>query len=96
MLNKDRYHIKRKFSLGMVLIAVVLGALIGSALGEVIGLVLPDGVVKDFFLRSASFGWSPVLVNLAIVTFTFGFTFKLNIIGVIGIILAAYIFRWYA
>jgi hypothetical protein len=87
---------KRKFSIGMFLIAVVLGALMGSALGQVIGLVLPDGVVKDFFLRSASIGFSPVLVNLVIISFTFGFTFNLNIIGVIGIIIAAYIMRWYA
>jgi hypothetical protein len=96
MLSKDRYRIKRKLSIGTLLIAVVLGALIGSTLGEVIGLILPDGVVKDFFLRSASIGIEPVLVNLVIIAFTFGFTFKLNIIGVIGIILATYIFRWYA
>ncbi len=87
---------KKRLSIGMILIAVVLGALMGSVLGQVIGVVMPDGVVKDFFLRSASIGFSPVLVNLVIISFTFGFTFNLNIIGVIGIILAAYIFRWYA
>lgn len=87
---------KRRLSIGWVLLAVVLGAVMGSALGEVIGLVLPEGVVKDFFLKSASFGIAPTAINLTIIIITFGFTFKLNIIGVIGIIVAAYIFRWYA
>ena len=87
---------KRRLSIGWVIFAVVLGALMGSALGEVIGLILPDGVVREFFLRSVSFGINPTLVNLVVVNFTIGFTFNLNIIGIIGIILAAYIFRWYA
>jgi len=96
VLSKDRYRIKRKFSIGMILIAVVLGALIGATLGEAIGVILPEGVVKDFLIKSASIGFSPVAVNLVILSFTIGFTFHLNIIGVIGIIIAAYILRWFA
>ncbi len=84
-----------KFSVGWFIFAIILGALIGSALGEAIGIVLPDSVVKEFFLRSASFGMGPTTLNLALFTLTFGFTFKLNVIGVIGIFLATYIFRWY-
>jgi len=87
---------RRRLSIGWVLLAIVLGALMGSALGEVIGLIMPVGVVRDFFLRSVSFGIEPTLINLVVVNFTFGFTFNLNIIGIIGIIIAAYIFRWYA
>ena len=83
------------FSVGWFICAIILGAFIGSALGEAIGVILPDGVVQDFFLRSASFGISPATLNLALFTLTFGFTFKLNVIGVIGIFLATYIFRWY-
>ncbi len=86
---------RRRLSIGWVLLAVILGAVMGSALGEVIGLVLPEGVVKQFFLRAATFGINPTTINLVIITLTLGFTFKLNIIGIIGIILAAYIFRWY-
>lgn len=86
---------RHRLSIGWVLLAVILGALMGSALGEVIGLVLPDGVVKEFFLKAVTFGIAPTTINLAIITFTLGFTFKLNIIGIIGIILAVYIFRWY-
>ncbi|HNW58238.1 MAG TPA: DUF4321 domain-containing protein [bacterium] len=96
MLSKDRYRIKRKLSAGTLVLAVILGAVIGSAIGEGLGVLLPEGVVHDFLLRSFGFGFSPFQLNLAIISLTLGFTFNLNIIGVIGIILAAYIFRWYA
>lgn len=87
---------RQRLSIGWVILAIIIGALMGSAIGEVIGLILPDGVVKDFFLRSISFGFGPANINLVIVSFTIGFNFSLNVIGVIGIIIAAYIFRWYA
>jgi putative exporter of polyketide antibiotics len=93
--SEVKRNMKRKHSIGWVILAVVLGALMGSALGQVIGLILPDGVVKQFFLRSAEFGTSPVTIDMSLISFTFGFTFEINIIGVIGIILAAYILRWY-
>jgi len=86
---------RKKLSIGWVIFAIILGALIGSVLGEIIALVLPDGIVKDFFLRSAAFGFSPTEINFLIIKLTIGLAIKLNIIGVIGIIVAAYIFRWY-
>ncbi len=85
----------RKKSLGYVILVLFLGALIGSALGEVIGLILPDGVVKQFFLVSVSGGIEPATLNAVLFSITLGFKVKLNVIGVIGIIIAAYILRWY-
>jgi len=83
-------------STSRIIFAVLLGILIGSAIGEVLGLILPDGVVKQFFLRDIHFGFSPTTIDLALLTFTFGLSIKLNIIGVIGIFLSAYILRWYS
>jgi len=87
---------KRRLSITWILLTIVLGAIIGSALGEVIGLAMPEGVVRQFFTNTANIGFDPVQLNLGIISLTFGFLFRLNVIGVIGIILAAYIFRWYA
>ena len=81
-------------SIGWILIIILLGALVGSALGEVLGLILPEGVVKEFFLRSADFGVGPGTLNLVVFSFTLGFTLKVNVIGVIGIGLVAYFLRW--
>jgi hypothetical protein len=84
----------RKRSFGFIFTIMLLGALAGSAIGEVLGIILPDGVVKEFFLRSASFGLGPALINLVVISFTLGFSVKINVIGVFGMILVAYFLRW--
>ncbi len=86
---------KQKKSAGAVLLILILGALIGTIFGEVIGLILPDGVVKDFFIRSIKPGFELKDFNLLVFKFTLVFSLKLNIISVLGVALAAYILRWY-
>jgi uncharacterized membrane protein len=85
----------RKKKIGFLIVVIIVGALIGSALGEVLGLVLPDGVVKDFFLKSVQADFGPATVNIILLTFTVGIGFKVNIAGVIGILIAAYALRWF-
>jgi len=78
-----------------LIVFLILGAIIGSALGNLIALLLPDGVVKQFFIRSATIGFDPLTVNLGFFSFTFGFKFVLNVIGIVGIAFTAYLLRWY-
>ncbi len=73
---------------------IFLGSLIGTALGEGLGAILPPGVVKQFFLRAAEMSIGPADINILVLQFTLGFKLKLNIIGVIGIIISAYILKW--
>lgn len=84
-----------KKSIGYILLVIVLGAMIGTLLGELISLLLPAGVVKEFFLRSASFAVEPTTLDVKLFSITLGFTFKLNIIGLFGIGIAIYLLRWY-
>ena len=84
----------RKKSFAYFILAIVVGALIGTVLGEIIAFVIPDGVVKDFFLKSATASLGPGTLNIIVMSFTLGFSIKLNITGVIGILVAAYAFRW--
>ncbi len=84
----------RKKSIGWILVVILLGAFIGSALGEVLAYILPQGVVKEFFLRSVEFSLGPGTLNLVILTFTLGFSLKLNVISVLGIGIASYFLRW--
>jgi hypothetical protein len=74
---------------------LVVGMLIGSMLGEVISLVLPDGVVKQFFLKSITPGFQLTQIDLEVVKITLGLELKLNIISILGVLLAVYLFRWY-
>jgi len=84
----------KKESFGFILIVLVLGALIGSALGEVLAYIIPNGVVKQFFLKSASASVGPGTFNIIILTITLGLSIKVNIVGIIGILIAAYALRW--
>jgi hypothetical protein len=84
----------KKKSLAFILTALILGALIGSALGEVLAYIIPDGVVKQFFLKSATASFEPTTINIIILTITVGFSIKINIIGIIGVLIAAYALRW--
>jgi len=84
----------RRKSFAYFLLVIIAGALIGTVLGEIIAFVIPDGVVKDFFLKSATASLGPGTLNIIVMSFTLGFSLKLNITGVIGILLAAYAFRW--
>jgi hypothetical protein len=85
----------RTRGLGKLFIVLFFGLLMGGALGEVLGHFLPDGVVKEFFVRSISAGIGPAELNLHAIAFTLGFSFKVNVMSVVGVILAAYYFRWY-
>ncbi|HBE74049.1 MAG TPA: DUF4321 domain-containing protein [candidate division Zixibacteria bacterium] len=86
--------IKRK-GVGYILLVLLGGALLGSALGQLVGVLLPQGVVRDFFVRAVTPGLTqPVTVDLLVLTLTFGFTLKLNIVALLGVVLAAYLLKW--
>ena len=85
----------RNRRIGVLILWLVCGAVIGSLLGELMGLILPDGVVRQFFLVEAEIGFGPLTVNLAVVNFTIGLGLKINVAGVLGILFAAYYFRWF-
>ena len=90
----------RRRGLGIFLIVLLVGTLAGSAVGEVIGLVfghfLPGSMVEKFFLKAwVDYVFPPATLPLVICSITFGFTLKFNTISIVGIIVAAYYFRWY-
>jgi len=79
----------------LVALVLFLGAVVGSALGELIAYLLPGGVVEDFFLKSVTASFGPATLNALVFTITLGATLKLNVIGIVGILLVAYALRWY-
>lgn len=86
--------IKRRGA-GFILLVLVGGALLGSALGQLVGVLLPQGVVRDFFVRAVTPGLTqPVTVDLLVMTLTLGFTLKLNIMALLGVVLTAYLLKW--
>ena len=64
-------------------------------MGELLGLILPEGVVRQFFLAAANIGFGPATIDLAVISLTVGIRFTINGVGVLGILFAAYYFRWF-
>ncbi|UCD37710.1 MAG: DUF4321 domain-containing protein [Fidelibacterota bacterium] len=85
----------QKRSLGIVFITLIFGAAVGTVLGDVLGIILPEGVVKQFFLQSVSWGISPVTVDVLVATVTFGLRIKFNISSVLGLAGAYYFLRYF-
>lgn len=75
--------------LGLILITIVAGLVIGSLLGELIGYLLPPGRVQNFLLRGPTIGLTPpVTFDLRLMSLTLGVAFKVNVVGLFGILIA--------
>ena len=89
--------------ISLIAIGLLTGAIIGGVLGNLMGWMLPEGVVKDFFLTSfeldigSSLGdeTGVVVVDLKIITFKFGLALSLNFTSVMGLAIAYYILRFF-
>ena len=92
-----------KRTVSLIVIGVFVGAIIGGVIGELFGWILPQGVVKEFFLTPLSFDigglagneTGVILLDLKIITLKFGLAMKFNFTSVIGIAVAYYILRYF-
>lgn len=85
----------QKRSLGLIFIILIFGAVIGTILGDLLALLLPEGVVKQFFLQSVNLGISPMTLDFVVGTVTFGLRVKFNISSVLGLTVAYYFLRYF-
>lgn len=73
---------------GLVLLLLILtGAIIGSIIGAAFGHLMP---ILNY---GKSIGVDPFLVDLNVITLTFGLRLSLNVSGIIGIIVAFILYR---
>jgi len=80
-------------SFGLLLLAVVVGLVCGSLLGELLGQFVSPWL-KDVLTRGPMLGLSPpATLDLRLLSVTFGVLFKVNVVGLIGILVALLIVR---
>ncbi|HJL63788.1 MAG: DUF4321 domain-containing protein [Candidatus Marinimicrobia bacterium] len=92
-----------KRSLALIALTLFVGAMAGTLTGELLGWILPEGVVKDFFLTSVTFDLAGlvgnesgvIVMDLIMFTFKFGLTLKINFTSIIGIAGAYYFLRYF-
>jgi hypothetical protein len=86
-----------KRRIGLVALVFFLGVIVGSVVGELIGLLLSEGnVMRELFVSGKEFKVGPLNLDLIVFTLTFGFSLKVNLISVLGIVLVALLLRMYA
>lgn len=79
------------------------GAMVGTLLGELLGYILPEGVVKQFFLQSAEFSLGglfgsetdAVSLDLGVFAVILGLRIKLNFAALFGLAAAYYLLRYF-
>jgi len=86
-----------KRRIGLVALIFFLGVIVGSVVGEVIGLILPEGnVMRELFVSGKVLTVGPFSLDLIVLMLTFGFSLKVNLISVLGIVVVALLLRIYA
>ena len=89
--------------ISLIAIGLFSGAVIGGVLGNIMGWMLPEGVVKDFFLLPLPLDiggmvgdeMGVVVIDLNIITLKFGLSMNFNFTSVIGLGTAYYILRYF-
>jgi hypothetical protein len=81
--------------LTFIVVALLLGAILGGFVGEAIGSLLPPGAAKTLFSKSINVGIDTTRVNAYAISFTIGIMFKINFVSVLGVLLVIIYFRWW-
>ena len=84
----------KKRKLHIIVLSLFIGAIFGGGVGNIFSLVLPESVVKDFFLTSITFDLGVFVIDLKIIVLKFGLSISFNFTSVIGIAVAYYILRY--
>ena len=81
----------------LIIIIIVFGCIIGTGLSQLFSSVLPEGVVKDFFLQSKLLGWgdSNSWIDFNIIKFRLGFYIRISVLSLIGMIVSWYFLRYF-
>ena len=92
----------QKRKIHIIVISLFIGSIFGGVFGNIFSLVLPESVVKDFFLTSINFDLGGlvgseagvIIINLKVIVLKFGLSMSFNCTSVIGIAIAYYILRY--
>ena len=79
---------------GVLFLFALGGSLFGGLLGEALTFFSPPPLIRDAFLKSYQIGiLPPVTLDLVLITITLGFTIKINLFILLGILLGVYTYK---
>jgi hypothetical protein len=88
----------QKRSIAFIFLILFIGIITSTILGQMIGGILPDGVVKEFFLTSRSIGWGSQPDNwfdLYVFRFKTGMFVDISVVSLIGMVISWYFLRYF-
>jgi len=88
----------QKRSIAFIFLVIFIGIITSAILGQLIGAILPEGVVKEFFLTSRSIGWGIQpnnWVDLFVIRFKMGLFIDISVVSLLGIVIAWYFLRYF-
>ena len=88
----------QKRSILFIFLILFFGVVTGSILSQLLGTMIPDGVVKEFFLMSRTIGWGMKpdnWVDLYIIRFKTGLLIDLSVVSILGMSIAWYFLRYF-
>jgi len=92
----------KKRKLHFIVLSIFVGAIFGGVVGNIFSLVLPESVVKDFFLTAITFDLGGLvnndlgvlIIDLKVIVLKLGLSMSFNFTSVMGIAVAYYILRY--
>ena len=92
----------KKRKVHFIVLSLFVGAIFGGVVGNIFSLVLPESVVKDFFLTSITFDLGGLvnndigvfIIDLKVIVLKLGLSMSFNFTSIIGIAVAYYILRY--
>ena len=96
-------NIMDKRSISVLILILFFGTLFGALVGELLGFLLPDSVVKEFFLKSIDFNLGGLVgsetgvitLDLIMLSIQFGLTLTFNFTSIVGFASAYYFLRYF-
>jgi hypothetical protein len=78
----------------MFIFFILTGGLLGGVLGEILKAFSSEGTIRDLFLTGFNPGINPPFtLDLRLFTITLGFTIRVNLLTILGMILGIYIYK---
>ena len=90
-------------NLKVIVLVLFIGSFIGTLFGDLIAFVLPEGVVKQFFLQSTEFSLKglfgeendAISLDLGAITLILGLKIRFNFATIFGLGVSYYFLRYF-
>ena len=82
-----------KGRIGSFLWIMFISILIGTIAGEIFGVLIPAGFWHNVFAAGPKFQLGPAPLDMVVLSITLGFGLKINLCGLLGIIIGLLIYR---